>query len=178
MDNMSAIKDVFVVDTRKMCGYFGIETMSELSRETKTAIEELYKCSHSKGGNMAQKYKTYERYVPTLLKLYFANYEMLQKQGKQIERYEKAAAARRYARWTDEEDEALIEMVVQDGIGVHEVSTAFGRSPASIANRLTKLVGIGRVSQEVVGNFVGTINGESVSGQIKGTLRKTGERNK
>lgn len=172
MPNAMVGKDIYVCDMSKLCEYYGVQDVDSLKKETRPTLIKLYECCHSKGGNMAQKYKTYEKYVPILLKMYFSFQEMVESQAKQIERYEKAAAARKYARWTDEEDNALVEMVVQEGIGIHELSTMFGRSPASISTRLTKLVGIGRISQDIVGKFVGTLNGEDVSGVINGTLTK------
>jgi predicted HTH transcriptional regulator len=172
MPDITVSKDVHVVDIGKLCDYYGVSDSESLKKETRTAITKLFECSHSKGGNMAQKYRTYERYVPVLLKLHFQFQDMIEKQSKQIERYEKAASARKNARWTSDEDNALVEMVAQGGIGVHELSTMFGRSPASISTRLSKLVGIGRISQDIVGRFIGTLNGEEVSGQIDGTLIK------
>lgn len=172
MPNVNVGKDVYIVDMKKLSEYYGVSDPASIKKETWPCLTKLYECCHSNGGNMAQKYRTYERYVPTLLKLYFTFQKMVEDQGKQIERYEKAASARKYARWTDEEDTALVEMVAEGNIGIHELSTAFGRSPASISTRLTKLVGIGRISQEIVGKFVGTLNGEKVEGQIDGTLTK------
>ncbi len=172
MPNITVGNDIHVVDMRKVCEFYGVQDVDSLQKETRTAIAKLYECCHSRGGNMAQKYRTYERYVPVLLKLYFEYQDLIDKQGKQVERYEKAASARKYAKWTDEEDIALIEMVVQENIGIHELSTMFGRSPAAISTRLSKLVGVGKISQEIIGKFVGTLNGEEVSGQIYGTLTK------
>lgn len=172
MPDVMVGNDVCVVDMRKLCDLYGVQDVDSLSKETKTALAKLYECCHSRGGNMAQKYRTYERYVPTLIKLHFQYQEMIDKQAKQIERYEKAASARKYARWTEEEDLALIEMVVDENTGIHELSTMFGRSPASISSRLSKLVGIGRIRQDVIGRFVGTLNGKEVSGQINGTVMK------
>lgn len=176
MPNLMVGKDIGIVDMRKVCEYYGVEDVESLRKESHTALFKLYECVHSRGGNMAQKYRTYERYVPTLLKLYFEFTDLVDESGKQIKRYEKAAAARKNARWTDEEDTALIEMIVQEDVGIHELSTAFGRSPASISTRLSKLVGIGRISQEIVGKFVGTLNGEEVSGSIDGTLIKNNKK--
>ena len=172
MPDFTVNKDVNVMDMRKLWDYYGVSDNESLSKETKTAIVKLFECSHSKGGNMAQKYRTYERYVPVLLKLHFQFQDMLDKQYEQIERYEKAASARKNARWTPDEDNALVEMAVQ-GVGIHELSTMFGRSPASISTHLSKLVGIGRISQDIVGRFFGTLNGEEVSGRIDGTLVKS-----
>ena len=174
MPNIMVCDETYIVDAHKVWDYYGVKNDKELKKEIKTALIKLYECCQSAGGNMAKKYKTYDRYVPVLLKMYFEKQELLDKLSKQIERYEKTAAARKYARWTDEEDNALVEMVVQDDVGIHELSAAFGRSPASISTRLSKLVGIGRISQDIAGKFVGIFNGEEVSGQICGTLTKNG----
>lgn len=173
MPNVNAGKDIYVVNMNKLCEYYGVNGTDDIKKETWLALTKLYECCHSAGGNMAQKYRTYERYVPTLLKLYFDYQEKVRVLGQQIDRYEKATAARKNARWTDEEDNALVEMVADNAIGIHELSTAFGRSPASIYSRLSKLVGIGRISQEIAGKFVGTLDGEEISGQINGTLSKS-----
>ena len=56
------------------------------------------------------------------------------------------------------------------GIGV--VASLFGRTPSAIASRVSYLVGIERVSQEIAGRFVGTLNGQHIHGMIDGELQK------
>ena len=75
-------------------------------------------------------------------------------------------------RWTDEEDEMLIEMACDDEVSMIDLALFFGRSPGAIQTRITNLVGVGRISQEISGRFVGSINGEHVAGVIEGELRK------
>lgn len=75
-------------------------------------------------------------------------------------------------RWTQEEDELLIEAATDGTKNIIDLSKAFGRTPGAIQSRITKLVGIKRLSAEVAGRFIGTINGEFVEGDIDGTLRK------
>ena len=75
-------------------------------------------------------------------------------------------------RWTQEEDEMLIEAATDGTKTIIDLSTAFGRTPSAIQSRITKLVGIKRLTADVAGRFIGTINGEFVEGDIDGTLRK------
>lgn len=48
----------------------------------------------------------------------------------------------------------------------------FGRSAGAIATRVSYLVGIKKVSEEVAGKFVGYLDGKHVEGVINGTVRK------
>jgi len=75
-------------------------------------------------------------------------------------------------RWTQEEDEMLIEAATDGTKNIIDLANAFGRTPGAIQSRITKLVGIKRLSEEIAGRFIGTINGEFVKGDIDGTLRK------
>lgn len=75
-------------------------------------------------------------------------------------------------RWTQEEDELLIEAATDGTKTIIDLSKEFGRTPSAIQNRITKLVGIKRLTADVAGRFIGTINGEFVEGDIDGTLRK------
>jgi len=75
-------------------------------------------------------------------------------------------------RWTQEEDELLIEAASDGTKTIIDLSKAFGRTPGAIQSRITKLVGIKRLSEEIAGRFMGTINGEFIEGEIDGTLRK------
>lgn len=88
-----------------------------------------------------------------------------------VERLASDSEKNRYKRWNDIQDEALIEMVCQ-GDNIYTISTTLGRSPSAIKTRLSKLVGISRISEEIAGTFIGTLNGTNVEGNIKGTLNK------
>jgi len=87
-----------------------------------------------------------------------------------IERMMADEDANKYKRWTKEADEALIEMICQ-GDNIYTIATALGRSPSSIHTRTSKLVGINRISKEIAGEFMGTLNGADIKGRIEGTLK-------
>lgn len=75
-------------------------------------------------------------------------------------------------RWTQQDDELLIEMASQDDTTIIDLSRQFGRTPGAIQSRISKLVGIKKMSVEVAGRFIGTLNGEFVEGNIDGTVSK------
>ena len=86
-------------------------------------------------------------------------------------RYESEADNRKNQRWTPQEDELLIEMVCADR-HPFEISSTLGRTVPSIKTRVSKLVGLKRISQEIAGKFIGTFNGIEMEGDIEGTLYK------
>lgn len=123
---------------------------------------------------LAKELGAYRRYVPALIE--YIDYQNKINNGytRTFDRYESASAERNYARWTEKEDELLIELVCSDS-SLLSVSTTMGRSPSSIKTRVSKLVGLKRISQEIAGKFIGTIDGEYVEGIAEGTLYKNTE---
>ena len=93
----------------------------------------------------------------------------------QINTLERKSAKNANKKWTKDEDELLIELVTDDDVTDIELMAKFGRSMGAIKTRVSTLVGLNRISQEIAGRFVGTINGEKVEGKIDGTVYK-GER--
>lgn len=75
-------------------------------------------------------------------------------------------------RWTSQDDELLIEMASHDDTTIVDLSQQFGRTPGAIQSRISKLVGIKKMSAEIAGRFIGTLNGEFVEGDIDGTVSK------
>ena len=78
---------------------------------------------------------------------------------------------KRYQRWSNEEDEILIELVTS-GRPMTEVSACMGRTVPAINTRVSKLVGLKRLEAKIAGQFIGTLNGEAISGHVEGRLRK------
>ena len=74
-------------------------------------------------------------------------------------------------RWTDEEDALLVDLVA-NGTPDVLVSNVMGRSVSSCKTRVSKLVGIGRITQDVAGYFIGSIDGDHIEGKIDGTVTK------
>lgn len=136
------------------------KAMSEVMRvlqERPTLIEEL---------------RVYRKYVPAIVK-YCRGIDKLNEQLlTHFERYENGAIDKKYQRWTEEEDNALIELVCAEDMGILELSTTMGRTPSSIKTRISKLVGIRRLSKEVAGRFIGNIDGEYTECQIDGIVTK------
>ena len=81
-----------------------------------------------------------------------------------------------HKRWTPDEDEKLVGAACRDDMTIIDLSATFGRSPSAIKSRLSYLVGIKRISQEIAGKFVGTLNGANIEGNIRGNLVKGGSR--
>lgn len=75
-------------------------------------------------------------------------------------------------KWSKEQDELLIEMVCEGESSVIEIATTMGRTPSAIKTRVSQLVGLKRIEQEVAGRFVGAINGIKSDVVIEGKLIK------
>lgn len=91
----------------------------------------------------------------------------------ELGRMDELVGERNRKRWTPEEDELLIERAARDGETTVSLSRAFGRTPGAIQTRISYLVGINRLSQNVAGRFVGTVDGKQVEGNIDGVVTKT-----
>lgn len=75
-------------------------------------------------------------------------------------------------RWTDDDDEALIELSCQDDTNMITLARSLNRTPAAISSRLTYLVGIRRLSRQVVGHLTGYLDGEPVDGFVVGEVEE------
>ena len=120
----------------------------------------------------AEQLRIFKKYVPKLMKLQEATHEALCASAKNQERMYDATAERSNKRWEKDEDETIVEVASRGEMSITELAVTMGRSPAAIQTRLSQLVGIGRVSQEVAGRFIGTLDGEHVQGFIDGSLQK------
>lgn len=91
----------------------------------------------------------------------------------EIERHESNVGEQSRKRWTPEDDELLIEVAAQDGATIFGMAKEFGRTPGAIQSRISHLVGVKRMSAEVAGRFIGTLNGQFVEGDIDGVVSKS-----
>lgn len=85
---------------------------------------------------------------------------------------EQATAARK--RWTEIEDEALVEHACQDDSTLITLAMRFNRTPTAITSRLTYLVGVSRAPKELIGRLTGYLDGELVAGHFEGQLKPDG----
>ena len=143
------------------------------SEEIVDAFMKLAKVNSERPKSIIVELNTYRKYVPIIIKAYCSQSEGLKKAAVQISRCTDIDYDRGNKRWSGEEDETLISLVCDGNQNIHEISTTLGRSPAAIQTRISVLVGRKRLSQEVAGKFIGTINGESTQAEIVGTLYKT-----
>ena len=91
---------------------------------------------------------------------------------REFDRLTKKYNERNNARWTHQEDNLLIELKCKD-VQEFEIATFLGRSVSAVNNRISYLVGIKRMRQDVDGKFYGTVNGVEYSGeQISGIIEK------
>ena len=120
----------------------------------------------------AEQLRLFKKYTPTLLGLYYMQVECTNAAVKENRRVTNNTLERSRKRWDKDEDETLIELAADDRFSIGNIAIYMGRTPGAIASRITYLVGIQRMSQEIAGRFVGQINGELVNGYIDGVLQK------
>ena len=140
--------------------------------DLKKAINEARNLVENPSGNPYQQLIRYRKITPILLKMLESDLEDWEMEHRQVERFSEVTFDNSNKRWNKEEDEMLINAVCDDNTSLYEISTRFGRSPAAIQTRISYLVGIKKISTEIAGKFTGTLNGENVFGEIKGTLKK------
>lgn len=102
----------------------------------------------------------------------FLYQDIVDMMGEQQERLVNGMSDRARKRWTDKEDEALVEYASQDK-SLTDIALMLGRTPGAIQTRLSYLVGINKTTAAVAGRFVGWLNGEHVEGDIDGVVSKS-----
>lgn len=127
--------------------------------------------THQSGNSFAYIKKLRELLYRTC-QLHLVTRQILDKALMELDRYEDGYADQSRKRWTEEEDEALIERAACDDSTPIQLAQEFGRSPGAITSRISYLVGIKRVSSKVAGRFIGRIDGQEVEADIDGVLTK------
>ena len=145
--------------------------VSGSNEKVQNAIDAVYKVITERP-SLLEEIKIYRKYVPVLLEEIWSMSECIQTFGTRLERYNTDSEDKKYKKWTKEEDEFLIEMICDSRCSMLELSTTMGRTVPAIKTRVSKLVGLKRISQEVAGKFIGTINGNHAECVLDGTLYK------
>ena len=156
-------KNVLMLDYNKLTGC--------KNTAKNNACVKLYELCTVPKGSAFHQLQQFRKLVPDLIKAYRELFEMLNASVEQIDRVNANSEINKNRRWSEKEENLLIELVVSD-TPVLEISTIMGRSASAITSKVSKLVGMERISQKVAGKFFGTINGEEISGEIKGTVQK------
>lgn len=143
-----------------------------IGEKGKEACIALAKVVMRRPKNILQELNIYRKYVPDVFKWIEGYNKALQDANRETKRFYSNVSEKSHKRWTPEEDELLIEQICNGEMSINEISNVFGRTPQSISSRVTVLVGRKRLSQEVAGKFIGTINGEQREAELVGTLYK------
>lgn len=150
------------------------EVMECASNKAYKIVMRVSKLQQNPGGNAYIQLKEWKKLGDEIIKYFYTYGMVMQKSATVNQEIAEGVARNNNSRWTKEEDERLIEIVCshRDDWAPFEIAASFGRSIPAIKSRVSKLVGLNRVSQEVAGHFFGTIDGIEMSGSIDGTVYK------
>ena len=146
----------------------GFESKEEMSETIKTVTKLLKK---PKGTAFIQLLQWRKIGAKMLLMLKMQKM-MVDAAENTMKRVNDKTCERSHKKWTEIEDEQLINAVCNESSSIIDIACLFGRSPAAIKTRVSYLVGIKRVSSDIAGKFIGTLNGADIQGDIKGKLTK------
>lgn len=135
------------------------------------AFGKLYKNVSNPPSNSYIELTNYRKLVPVILQYVESLAADNDRYVKMLNRFADDSKEKSHKRWTEQEDNLLIEMVCKDE-SMPILSAALGRTVPAIKTRLTYLVGVKRLSQKVVGKFIGEINGEQTEASLAGTIYK------
>lgn len=167
-ENDGIFKDgVFISQSKEWWKEAGFESEEELAKTIKTVKLLL---TQPKGTNVVQLMQ-WRKIGSKMLKVFKLQSATINASKEMVDRVSDKTCANHRKKWTDIEDEQLINAVC-DETSIIEVACLFGRSPSAIKSRVSYLVGIKRITSDVAGRFVGTINGDKVEGNIKGQITK------
>ena len=173
--NKSAIEDGF---TKKMSDagileyamdedeYFGMD-IQKADRAFKKLTNVVCKPS-----NVLEEIKIYRKYVPWLVNDYRKVVKKNTMLQEALNRIATDSESKKYKKWTNTEDVELIDLVCDKNLSILEVSAVMGRTVPSIKTRVSKLVGLKRLSQDVAGRFIGTIDGNHADCVLDGKIFK------
>ncbi len=157
--------------TLNQFGALVLEAESFMTKDDLTPIlENLGTVIHRKP-NMMRELTIYRTQLPKLIEYLLQSQRIMNGFCTLYQRILTDSEDKKGQRWCAEEDEYLIELVCE-GASMLDISTTLGRTPASIKTRLSRLVGLKRLSQEVVGHFIGHIDGTQTECSINGTVYK------
>lgn len=149
-----------------------IEQIKSLTGKYKDAALQIYKALNQRPKSIIVELNIYRKYAPILIEYLLEITKINKAAINENERVFKKTDTNSRKRWTDVEDNLLIEAVCSEGATPARISAQFGRTPSAINSRITYLVGVKRLSQKIAGKFIGEINGENVNGFAVGTVYK------
>lgn len=148
--------------------------VQEIERNELTIIKkEMMQLIHQPDANAFVQLKRWRKVGQRALNMIEMLEQMINDNCEEIETLTSNEDRKKYKRWTPEEEELLIEEVCNGKTPVN-LALMFGRSAGAIQSKVSNLVGINRISQEVAGQFFGYIDGKKAEGTINGTVIKRG----
>lgn len=115
--------------------------------------------------------KMYDRVASAFLEHLDFTIEMKRELTKELKQERGARPDRNGKRWLDDEDILLIERVAA-GDSIQKIANTFGRTPLAVSGRVSHLVGIKRITEEIAGRIEGYLNGTEIEGVFVGRIRK------
>lgn len=144
-----------------------------LRGETNDAFLRLNDVIQRRPKSIIAEVNIYRKYVPVILKSIIQMNEIKKAAALQAERVTTDNEDKKYQRWTEQEDNLLIDLVADEKMSMLELSTTMGRTVPAIKTRLSTLVGRKRISQNIAGRFIGFIDGEHKEAEVNGKLIRT-----
>lgn len=136
------------------------------------AIKKLNMLCHQPKGTAFSQLQQFRKLTPIIINYILFLQKLNDGYSETYDRMVEKMKANNRKKWTSEEDELLVEIVARGEQSISEVALIFGRTPGAISTRVSYLVGIKKVSEEIAGRFTGYLDGRHVEGIINGTVRK------
>lgn len=159
------------VEGTTLVNYSEITAAFRKLKESDAVMKLTVLCMQPKGSAFHQ-LQQFRKLVPELINAYTALWETQDALLEEFDRMCAKTQANKNKRWTKEQEECLVELVCRGNLSPVEISATMGRSVTAISTKVSDLVGVSRISQNVAGQFFGKINGEQTSGIIEGVVQK------
>lgn len=159
-------------EKEKISAVYVSDTLDCAKNKAAKIIMKITALQSNPKGNAFIQLKEWKKLGDDIIKYFYSYGNVLDKVATTQKDFEKGASRNNNKRWTDKEDELLIEMVCDESVNPYELASTFGRSIPAIKSRVSKLVGTKRLSSEVAGHFIGMLDGELVEGHIDGKVYK------
>lgn len=157
-------------DGERLPGTNLFKMRDDFGARVQRAIRALIDLNRRPKGSVHSRLQQYREHSETLLRGYAMLSDILDAANRENAQMLGVAGTSHRKRWTEDEDNALIEFATRDGSSMIQLALTLNRSPAAVSSRLTYLVGIHKVSQHVVGRLTGYLNGEPVRGFVDGVV--------
>ena len=152
-------------------GLYDRDVASGLVDRVHAAVRDIHTLRNSPPKSIHVRMKMYDRIASTFLDHLDMTAEIRQGMLKERKQDRGARPERNGKRWSEAEDVTLINHVAA-GESIQSLANIFGRTPLAISGRVSHLVGIKRITEEIAGRIEGYLDGAEVKGVFVGKIRK------